>query len=44
MTLGCLAEQSYVSSLNRWELSTRHWGKLVLRVMEDEMVLWIVTA
>ncbi len=41
--LGCLAEQSYVSRVNRRGLSTQPCGEPVLRVMEEEMVLWILT-
>ncbi|KAI3371066.1 hypothetical protein L3Q82_023708 [Scortum barcoo] len=41
--LGCIAEQSCVSRVNRRGLSTQPWGELVLRVMEEEETSWILT-
>ncbi|KAF7642677.1 hypothetical protein LDENG_00253320 [Lucifuga dentata] len=40
---GCLAEQSYVSSMYSRGLRTHPWGEPVFRVMGEDEMLWTLT-
>lgn len=42
--LGCFAEQSLVSRVNRRGFSMQPWAEPVLREMVEEEMLWILTS